>query len=868
MNLLLIDETIPSKELFIEGINEDTKFITYSITDTFEKLTEKINNFNIDSFSNVAFVFVDDRTPLKMFVSYNTFISYSGDVINQNNTTDFIKNLVSKYSVKNLDFLACNLLSYDIWKRYFEFIMNDNEGLIVRASNDRTGNLNSGGDWIMESTNEDISKLYFNDKISNWNNLLDSSSYYNSAFLGIDGSVHACGNNSYGQLNNYNYASNQLTFLNITSSDDNILMVSCGDSYTGILKQDGSVWMCGFNNFGQLGNGNSSGFNPNPEFQKSIDIDGSEISDAIAISCGSLHTGIIKQDGSVWMCGSNGIGQLGDGSDNIVPNTKFKKSIDISDNDISDAVAISCGYYYTGIIKQDGSVWMCGENRYGQLGNDFNINTSNPNPKFKKSIDINDMDISGAIAISCGNSHTGIIKQDGSVWMCGENRYGQLGDGSNNVVPNPYFKKSIDMSNNDISDAIAISCGNSHTGIIKQDGSVWMCGLNNFGQLGDDSNNNVPNPYFKKSIDISDMDISNAVAISCGGLHTGIVKQDGSVWMCGRNNFGQLGNGTTTNSNLFIPTTFVGKAKYTNIPYKDISNNDSNFVIIQNTDNIYTYFPDMISKELLTINTTDYSTTFNGVITTNSKIIISLEPANTVFTNYVYFDVPVSSTIDLEVYFKSETDTEPRKLTNFDTSYGAYYDISNSSVRIYTKHFSEVGIGYTQQNIPCLTKNTTVLTPFGYVKVHDLKIGDLITTSDNRDVPITNIFRTFVKGTRKTYPYIIRKSSIAPNYPPSVSRISKGHLIKHKNNWIHPKYSNKFQQDKSKNIITYYHIETPSYEHDTLVIDGGLVVETFGGDSYKNVQIWKKRVSRYFISKTIYKKLKNINKIKSIKNKN
>jgi len=381
MNLLLIDEKIPSNDLFIMGISDDTKYITYSITDTFEKLTEKIDNFGLDAIENIGFVFVDERTPLKMFVSCNTFISFSGNVINKNNTTEFIKNIVSKYKTKNLDFLACNLLSYAIWKKYFEFIMSENEGLVVRASNDRTGNMSSGGDWILESTNEDISKLYFNEKMRNWNQLLDSVSFVNSSFLSIDGTVQACGSNDTGQMNNPYIYSPDL-FLNITS-----------------------------------------------------------VSDISAISCGNFHTGIIKQDGSVWTCGFNYFGQLGDGSNNNVPNPKFTRSIDISDNDISDAVAISCGGNHTGIIKQDGSVWMCGLNNYGQLGNDFNINTFNPNPKFTRSIDISDNDISDAVVISCGYAHTGIIKSDGSVWMCGYNDYGQLGDGSNNDVPNPYFRK-------------------------------------------------------------------------------------------------------------------------------------------------------------------------------------------------------------------------------------------------------------------------------------------------------------------------------------------------------------------------------------------------------------------------------------------
>ncbi len=334
--------------------------------------------------------------------------------------------------------------------------------------------------------------------------------------------------------------------------------------------------------------------------------------------------------------------------------------------------------------------------------------------------------------------------------------------------------------------------------------------------------------------------------------------------MCGNNELGQLGDGTFNNSNLFIPTTFVGKAKSTNRPYLNVPNNIDNYIQIQDTSDVYTYFPDMISRELLTVDIS-YSTIFDEYLKPDNRITISLEPANTVFTDYVYFDVPVTSFDNLGIYFKSEIDNNPIKLNTSDNGYGAYYEIIGSFVRIYTKHFSEVGIG-NNEPIPCLEKSTEVLTPSGYVKVSKLRTGDLIITSDNRHVPIMNIFRTYTKGSDKTYPYIIEKSSIAPNYPPQKCKISGGHLIKYKYKWIHPIYSNKFKQDKTEDIITYYHIETPSYATDDLVINGGLIVETYGGTDKNNAKIWKNRVLRYFKNfKLENKKKEYIKKITKLK---
>ena len=136
--------------------------------------------------------------------------------------------------------------------------------------------------------------------------------------------------------------------------------------------------------------------------------------------------------------------------------------------------------------------------------------------------------------------------------------------------------------------------------------------------------------------------------------------------------------------------------------------------------------------------------------------------------------------------------------------------------------------------LPCLTDETTVLTPDGYINITKLKDNDLIITTDNRVVPIIKIFSTTVKGNRKTFPYIIPQSSISKNYPPHKTLLSGGHAIKYKKMWILPKLFNKFKQDKSKIYIKYYHIATPNPEIDHLIINGGLIVEAYKG--YNNIK--------------------------------
>ena len=82
--------------------------------------------------------------------------------------------------------------------------------------------------------------------------------------------------------------------------------------------------------------------------------------DVKQVACGYDHTVIIKNDGSVWACGDNNNGELGLG--NTTDRTTFIKV------NINDVKQIACGHYHTIILKNDGTVWTCGDNEYGQLG--------------------------------------------------------------------------------------------------------------------------------------------------------------------------------------------------------------------------------------------------------------------------------------------------------------------------------------------------------------------------------------------------------------------------------------------------------------------------------------------------------------------
>ena len=172
-NLLLIDSIITESQLFFDSANETTFPIIYSYNSQRDDFIKLVN----DKFVNlerICFVFHDNILNGKQFLNRELFFSENDISDNPDSfspNTQLLIDTIKQFGVTHVDFLACNSLNYQNWVKFYD-LLNKQTNVIVGASNDKTGNLNYGGDWIMESTNENVVHTYFTSNIENYSSTL------------------------------------------------------------------------------------------------------------------------------------------------------------------------------------------------------------------------------------------------------------------------------------------------------------------------------------------------------------------------------------------------------------------------------------------------------------------------------------------------------------------------------------------------------------------------------------------------------------------------------------------------------------------------------------------------------------------------
>lgn len=333
-----------------------------------------------------------------------------------------------------------------------------------------------------------------------------------------NGTIQGCGSNSYGQLgilsfgNNYDYFVNMATG-HITSSKK-VEFISSGFNYTVILMDDGIVWATGRNFLGQLGIGNNSDVNILTQMNTNHIMSSKR---AKYICCGGSHTLVLMNDGIVWATGWNNGGQLGNGNQtnfniltqtnlNHITSSKIAKSISIVEYNktvilMDDGVILATNYtdggddyFYDLVILSPMTLFnnlnvsimpvsIKGTTTVNVLMDDNTIWSNFQSSGFYELIQIDTSHINSSKIPKTLSSGGGLIvlMDDGFIWGISSNSWGQLGLGNNTDTSILTMMEPVWLFSS--IRPINVSSSIFHTIVLMDDMSLWGTGRNNTGQL-------------------------------------------------------------------------------------------------------------------------------------------------------------------------------------------------------------------------------------------------------------------------------------------------------------------------------------------------------------------------------------------------
>lgn len=327
-----------------------------------------------------------------------------------------------------------------------------------------------------------------------------------SAYL-TSGNIYTWGDNENGIFGN-NATTDRSSPVQVGTQNDWVSIATGTSNSIIALKENGTIWSWGGNEYGQLGQNDI--INRSSPVQLGTDTNWKNV------AMGQQQTFAIKTDGTLWGWGENiqggGLGL----------NDRIDRSSPVQVGTQTNWKYISAGEFYTLAIKTDGTLWAWGYNFSGNLGLNDRIYRSSP---VQVGTDTNWKHI-----IAAGQTSVA-VKSDGGLWSWGSSsNYGLLGQ---NLSSSTFRSSPVQIGTQTTWNRVFGSQGN-RIYVIKNDGSLWTWGQNLFGQLG-------LNDRISRSSPIQVGTNTNWKKIYCGISSTVALKTDGSLWSWGFNSSGELG---------------------------------------------------------------------------------------------------------------------------------------------------------------------------------------------------------------------------------------------------------------------------------------------------------------------------------------
>ena len=328
------------------------------------------------------------------------------------------------------------------------------------------------------------------------------------------------------------------------SSADKVTAVAGGLYHTLALSSTGAVFAWGWNIAGQLCNGSTNGSDAPVKVRP---LAGTKVT---GISAGFAHSLAVTSTGAVLAWGLGNEGQLGNdstGSSGVPVTVNLPAGTKVT--------AVAVGAMHSLALTSTGAVFAWGYNTDGELGDGGTANSDVP-VKVKLPAGTK------VTAIAAGGYDSLAVTSTGTVFAWGYNADGELGDGgtANSHVPVRVklpggMKVTAVAAGGSLTGVGVTIAGPGHSLALTSTGAVFAWGYNADGELGDGgtANSHVP-------VRVKLPGGMKVTAVAAGELHSLAVTSTGTVLAWGGNNFGQLGDGSYSGSEVPVKAELQGPA--------------------------------------------------------------------------------------------------------------------------------------------------------------------------------------------------------------------------------------------------------------------------------------------------------------------
>ncbi|WP_254245301.1 RCC1 domain-containing protein [Hymenobacter sp. BRD67] len=300
------------------------------------------------------------------------------------------------------------------------------------------------------------------------------------------------------------------------------------------MAADGSLYAWGDNTSGQLGNTSNTSSSTPVAVSQGAAPTGTRF---VQVAAGQGFSLALAADGTVYAWGLNSAGQLGTAT-TASSNAPLAAAMPAG----TRFVQVAAGATHSLALAANGSLYAWGDNTSGQLGNTSNTSSSTPVAVSQGAAPTGLL--FGQVAAGSQAAHSLALAADGMPYAWGANGSGQLGSGSTTQATTPVAVVGLVQPRGYVQAAV----GSRHTVAVQASGVLGAWGSNTHGELGNGTTSSTANST-PVAVGQGAMPAgTRLVQVAAGDFSTIALAASGTAYTWGYNNFGQLGNGTTTSS--------------------------------------------------------------------------------------------------------------------------------------------------------------------------------------------------------------------------------------------------------------------------------------------------------------------------------